>query len=123
MNNVIAASDGDKLACYVCLGSDMDDCIGEKVCCAGACFKMVDTKHQMIAKVDTDTNDHIYLLRDAQSSMRKTAVRNDAIYPIFVCLTTTMRYLSDKFTSAIRKIYAIPLITSAPLNHHSLQLF
>ncbi|VDK30452.1 unnamed protein product [Gongylonema pulchrum] len=37
-------------ACYTCMGRDMDNCETGTVCCRGACFKLVDKKHNLITK-------------------------------------------------------------------------
>lgn len=38
------------LACYTCMGRDMENCDWGTVCCKGACFKLVDEEHDIIAK-------------------------------------------------------------------------
>ncbi|CDW53655.1 hypothetical protein TTRE_0000192001 [Trichuris trichiura] len=36
--------------CYTCLGRDYDNCMFGQTLCAGACWKMIDEKHELIAK-------------------------------------------------------------------------
>ena len=38
------------LACYSCLGRDFLNCNWGLTCCKGSCFKLIDTKHQLIVK-------------------------------------------------------------------------
>uniref|UniRef100_A0A0R3S106 TIL domain-containing protein n=1 Tax=Elaeophora elaphi TaxID=1147741 RepID=A0A0R3S106_9BILA len=37
-------------ACYTCMGRDMENCETGTVCCSGACFKLIDEKHNLIMK-------------------------------------------------------------------------
>ncbi|KFD70677.1 hypothetical protein M514_10455 [Trichuris suis] len=42
--------EGSTFECYTCLGRDYDNCIFGQTRCAGACWKMIDEKHELIAK-------------------------------------------------------------------------
>jgi len=36
--------------CHVCMGRDLESCTRGRVKCAGSCYKVVDTKHDLITK-------------------------------------------------------------------------
>lgn len=40
----------DDVSCYVCMGRDMESCSRGKTECAGYCYKVVDTGHDLITK-------------------------------------------------------------------------
>ncbi|VDO97619.1 unnamed protein product [Soboliphyme baturini] len=37
-------------SCYTCLGRDYENCLAGHVTCAGACWKLIDERHSLIAK-------------------------------------------------------------------------
>ncbi|KAF8374784.1 hypothetical protein PRIPAC_81213 [Pristionchus pacificus] len=62
--------DGRKLACYSCMGRDMENCDWGLTCCKGSCFKLIDNDHELIVKGCTNGGEE-----DASMKVRELDVK------------------------------------------------
>ncbi|KAK6111253.1 putative integral membrane protein [Brugia pahangi] len=66
-------------ACYTCMGRDMENCQTGTVCCSGACFKLIDEKHNLIMKGCTNEDQEDGSMKRRTFDIRLYWVRNEKV--------------------------------------------
>ncbi|KAL3982873.1 hypothetical protein ACH3XW_48885 [Acanthocheilonema viteae] len=66
-------------ACYTCMGRDMENCETGTVCCSGACFKLIDKKHNLIMKGCTNEDQEDGSMKRRTFDIRLYWVRNEKV--------------------------------------------